>query len=269
MPGLAAPFVLRSAADALAIRAYAQRERCREALVVGAGPLGLETAYALHQYGLRVVVADPAPRLLHRFLDDGASERLTRYFRSIPIEIVLGARATHADSGTVVFDSGRTVRADIVVVCAGVAPNLSLAANAGLAVGKGVLVDDRMRTSDPSVYAAGDVAEFAGAPSGLWPTAVAQGRVAGVNAAGGQAHYRPTPVRMILKGVGIAVQSAGTTSPGPGDDLEVTEGRADEVQYRAVLRRDGAVRGAVFVGDWPDTEAILDAVDHQEPVLAG
>src|SRR5205085_10106133 len=107
------------------------------------------------------------------------------------------------------LSDGASVEGDLVVVCAGIRPAVDLALAAGLEVDRGIVVDAHMQTSDPAVYAAGDVAEFGGVVHGLWPVAVAQAEVAAANAVGDERLYVPQPDVTILKGVGLAVTSAG------------------------------------------------------------
>src|SRR5207237_4438366 len=130
---------------------------------------------------------------------------LERYFLGLGVNIVLGASPLAVDGDdrglTVVLSDGTAVEADIVVVCAGIRPSVDLAARAGLEVARGVVVDDYMCTSDPAIYAAGDMVEHQGVVNGLWPVAVAQAEVAAANAVGDVRTYEPQPPVTILKGV--------------------------------------------------------------------
>jgi nitrite reductase (NADH) large subunit len=94
------------------------------------------------------------------------------------------------------LSDGSTREADVVLVCAGIAPNTRLADEAGLEVARGILVDDQMRTSDPLIYAAGDVAEHAGRIYGVWPAAVEQAEVAALGALGAHSSYTGSTVPM-------------------------------------------------------------------------
>ena len=128
--------------------------------------------------------------------------------RASGIEILVNAEVDIVDAGSrlrgVDLRDGRRLDAQILLVAAGIQPNVDLARDARLSVNRGVVVDDRMRTSDPVVFAAGDVAEFEGQVPGLWPTAVAQAEVAAENAAGGDKALRAGVVPVtILKVVGI------------------------------------------------------------------
>src|SRR5439155_23848259 len=171
--GIGGCFTLRDAADAIGLRAWAQQEFCTHAVVAGGGLLGLEAAYALHKVGLSVTVLERGPWLLRRQLDETGGRLLQSYLERLGLTVLTRAeteRVTGADrvDGVELVD-GRPVRAELFLACAGVTPNIELARDAGLAVKRGVVVDDLLRTSDPDVFAAGDVAEVDGDVSGLWP----------------------------------------------------------------------------------------------------
>ena len=259
-------FVVRGADDAISLRAYAQRHRCRRAIVAGGGLLGLEAAYAMYKLGLRVTVVQRSSRLLTRQLDDRASELLKRYFNGLGIEIVLEAAPVTVEGDgharAVVLSDGRTLDLDLLVVCAGIHPNTELAAAAGIEVGRGVIVDEHMRTNDPNVFAAGDVAEFAGEGHGLWTAAVAQAEIAGANVAGDPLEYEAKAPVALLKGVGLPVMSIGAVDAEDGDEEIASELSETEIRYRKLVIRDGRLLGAVFVGLWPETSAVVAAVEE-------
>ena len=256
-------FVMRTADDATRIRALVQRAHARRAAVIGGGLLGLETAHALNQLGLRTTVVQRSSRLLAGQLDERGSDLLAQYVRRIGIALTLGAVPLaverSADGGHVRLDDGSVVDADLVVVCAGITPSIGLAERAGIAVDRGVLVDGAMRTSDPCVFAAGDVAQHQGGMTGLWPTAVAQAEVAAANAVGAERSYDPPAAVAVLKGVGLTVMSAGDVE-GEGDETIMRESTDDDLRYWKLVLRDGVAAGAVVVGDWPHGALLVDAV---------
>ncbi len=263
-------FVMRTADDAIGIRAHAQRARARRAIVVGGGLLGLEAAYALHRFGLRVTVVQHSERLLERQLDERGSALLERYFTGLGIGVLLGVTPAsvrdHDGKPALVLADGRLVGADIFVVCTGIRPQIELARAAGLDVGRGVIVDEYLRTSDPSIYAAGDIAEFGGAIYGLWPVAVAQAEVAAANVVGDVRRYEPQPPVTILKGVGLSVQAIGEIEGTEGDEVDVREPSEDDIRYAKVVSRGGIPVGALMIGDWPDAAETIDAVASGRPV---
>jgi len=167
-----------------------------------------------------------------------------------------------------VLEDGTVVESDLVVVCAGIRPSISLAESCGLQVARGVLVDEHMRTSDPEIFAAGDAAEYEGFTHGLWPIAVAQAEIAAANAVGDERVYEPQPVVTILKGVGLSVQSAGEVDTAFGDEGIAFEPSEDDVRYWKLTVRDGLLAGAVLIGEWNEAGAVLDAVAERRNVRA-
>ena len=176
-------FVLRTIDDAVQIQQYIRRTRCRTAVIVGAGLLGLEAAYNIAQLDVRVLVLDRGRWPLRRQLDEQAGALVWEMLQDLGIELLAQTEAqrVHAD-GTVSpawsWLDGTTLEAELCLVTAGIIPNAQLGEAAGLDVGVGITVDGGMRTSDPDIFAVGDVAEYDGRPFGLWPASVEQAQVA-------------------------------------------------------------------------------------------
>jgi NADPH-dependent 2,4-dienoyl-CoA reductase/sulfur reductase-like enzyme/ferredoxin len=248
-------FVLRSANDAMQMRHYAQHTNARTAVVAGGGLLGLEAAYALHKLGLHVSVVERNAWLLHRQLDRQGGQVLQRYLRSVGLDILVDTRLDsltrdESQRRMVRLSGDNAVPADIFVVAAGIVPNTALAKAAGLETRRGVIVDAGMRTSDPAIFAAGDVAEFEGRIPGLWPVAVEQAEVAACNALGESRAYREPVLSTMLKVVGADLVSVGQYDAAEGDEALVEED-INEHRYRKLVLRNGVLRGAILIG-WPD-----------------
>jgi NAD(P)H-nitrite reductase large subunit len=142
---------------------------------------------------------------------------------------------------------GTEFAADQVLLAAGIRPNKYLALQAGLTANSGVVVDDEMRTSDPSIFAAGDIAEHRGVVYGLWPVALGQGAVAGANAAGQKSTFFGTPPANQLKVLDLGVLSIGVFNPTDAA-YQVFEHRSAG-RYRRLVARDGVLVGANLLGD--------------------
>jgi NADPH-dependent 2,4-dienoyl-CoA reductase/sulfur reductase-like enzyme/ferredoxin len=262
--GAQGTFVLRTAGDALEVRAFAQRHNARRAVVAGGGLLGLEAAYALHKLGLRTTVLERGDRLLRRQLDARASALLQGYLEGLGLEILTSADtavlSANGRLGSVGLTDEREVPADLFLAAAGIAPNSELAREAGLDVKRGVLVDERMRTSDPEILAAGDVAEHAGKVLGLWPVAVEQAEVAADNAVGGDKAYKGSIPFTMLKVVGIELTSIGRFEAEPGDKvIALTENGG---RYRKLVIRDDRVIGAILLGYSKEVPAVRTAISR-------
>jgi len=156
----------------------------------------------------------------------------------------------HGTVESVELRSGHTREAGLLVAAAGSNPNVELALDCGLNVERGLVVDENMRTNDPAIFAAGDVAEFNGRIWGLWPVAVAQAQVAATNIAGGNQNYVDRIPMTILKGVGLDMLSFGAIEAEPGDKV-VTDDQFQGFRYRKVVVRGGLIIGGVFLG-FPD-----------------
>src|SRR5262249_21180911 len=149
------------------------------------------------------------------------------YIEGLGMEIAMEASTTaisaNGRANLVMLDDDRYLPVDVFLVAAGITPNVALARAAELAVNRGVVVDEQMRTSDPAIFAAGDVAEFDNAVPGLWPTAVEQAEVAAENALGGARTYSGSVPVTILKVVGIELTSIGRFEPGAHEEVIALE----------------------------------------------
>ena len=262
-------FVLRSAADAIQIRAYAQEHGGRDAVVAGGGLLGLEAAHSLHELGLRVTVLERGGRLLSRQIDEYCSELVDAHFARIGMQVLYRAESESLVGEDrirgVTLKDGRTLNCDVFLAAVGIRPNVELARQAGITVNRGVVVNDRMETSTPGVFAAGDVAEHGGQVFGLWPIAAKQGEAAAVNALGGNLELTSEVPATILKGVGLDLFSIGRPAAQPGDQVVVDEDPDPAVpSYRRLVLSDGRAVGGIVLGNHPeDVAAVTAAVKNR------
>lgn len=210
LPGADQPqvFTLHCPGDAQRLRTFLTARRPRRAVVIGAGPLGLEAADALRRNGLDVCLIHSGEHVLGRdepALTTAVHRRLERF----RVECRPSTRVSSIDAGAVAG-----VVCDLVVLALGVRPNVELAAEAGVRLGRSgaIAVDDRTQTNLSGLYAAGDCAEVTHRVTGravylpLGTTANKMGRVAGANAAGGREHFPGVVGTSILSlfGLGIA-----------------------------------------------------------------
>lgn len=248
-------FVLRRGDDALAMRSYADGHRSSRAVVGGAGLLGLEAAIALQAAGLQVTLLVRGDRLLGRQIDADCSRLVADHLTGCGIEVLFGAEADRLTGETAVAGvqcrDGRTVECDVFVAATGITPDAELAREAGIPVGRGVLVDDRMHTGVADVFAAGDVAELDGQVPGLWSVAIRQAEVAAVNALGGDLRVDADTPAATLKGVGLDLFSVGKVDADPPDQVIVADAPHPR-SYRRLVLSEGRVVGATVVGEHPD-----------------
>lgn len=243
-------FVLRTLDDAEALLGHL-RDHGR-AVVLGGGLLGLEIARAIRGRGAEVRVVEFFDRLLPRQLDPEAAGILKGQIEATGIAVRLGAVAREilGDGGVraLRFESGDEVEADTVIIAAGIVPEVGLARDAGLKVGRGIVVDDRMRTSAPGVFAAGDAAEHGGRIYGIIPAAFEQARVAARNMLGLDMPYGGTVPSNTLKVAGLYVTSAGDFSAeGPGFE-SLVRSEPGKGLYKKLVLREGRLVGAIWMG---------------------
>lgn len=257
-------FTVRSVLDCQAVLAAArsgpQPQRC---VCIGGGLLGLETAGALGRRGLSITVVEGFGWLLPRQLAEPAARLLEAHLATLGMSIRTGAKVEEIVGDEAVqgvrLAGGEVLPAELVVIAAGVRPNSYLARQTGLEVKNGVIVDDRMFTSDPAILAAGDVAEHRGVVYGLWPTAYAQGLVAGENAVGGSLEYHGVPPSNRLKVLDVDLFSIGEFTPRDGSYAVLEEGEG--AHYRRLVCRDGILVGANLYGDTSLAQLCKEAVE--------
>ncbi|MFV0136118.1 NAD(P)/FAD-dependent oxidoreductase [Streptomyces sp. HMX87] len=248
------------------------------AVVVGGGLLGVSAARALAVRGAQVVLAQQAERLMERQLDPAASGLVHRHLTGLGVEVhtecrVRDVRCVAGAVRSVELADGYALDADLVVLACGVRPRAGLAREAGIAVHKGVLVDDELRTSDPHIRAVGDCAQHAGTVYGLAAPALEQANALAASLAGDPgARYTGTRslTRLTLTGPDSPLDLAafGETDPRPGDDV-VQLADATRGTYRKVVVRDDRLVGGVLVGELGTVGALARAWEGAEPLPSG
>ncbi len=252
---------LRTLEDADLIMEVARKQA--RVICIGGGLLGLEVAGAVARQGAQVTVLEGLDWLLPRQLDAQASAILKQKIEEMGIKVVVPAitKAMHGDGRVeeVELADGQVLPADLVLISTGVSANLELAKSAGLAVNRGVLVNEHMVTSNPDILAAGDLTEFQGRSYGLWIPAKNQGTIAGQNAAGKEANFLGDPPSTRLKVLGVDVFSIGQFSPSLEGDKLVAESK-DGV-YQSFLFREGKMIGSILLGDASMANKVKAAVE--------
>lgn len=221
--------------------------------LIGGGLLGLEAGNALRKLGFSVTVVEFFDRLLPRQLDGSGSVMLQKQMEGMGLKFILGAQSRAIqDEGSVrklSLNDGRVIESDFILASAGIKPNTTLAGEAGISVNKGILVNDRMETNAPDIYAAGDVAEHKGRIYGIWPASQRQGVVAGINMSGGNENYSGTVPSTTLKVAGIHLTSIGDISAEDKTVEHLQLKDTDKNIYKKLFIKDGKIIGAIFLGD--------------------
>lgn len=268
-PGMSLPGVVafRDMAHVDAMRAMAQRGA--KAVVIGGGLLGLEAAYGLARLGVDVTLLHVMDRLMERQLDGQAARLVLRAMEAKGVRVLLEAD-TAACLGTerveaVLLADGRVLPADLVVVAVGVRPFVDLAREAGLAVGRGIQVDDRLMTSAPAISAIGECVEHRGLVYGLVEPGYEQAELLARHLGGFPAAYEGSVLATSLKVSGLPVFSAGSIGDDvPGERIVLSDRFAGI--YRKLVLHEGRLVGALLIGDVAESRWYLDLIRSGEPV---
>jgi nitrite reductase (NADH) large subunit len=260
-------FTLRNLDDARRIREYA--ENGLSVIILGGGVLGIDLGDALRKLGKSVTFIEYFDRLLPRQIDPAGSAILVHSLKTLGMAFVLGARAketlgTAAFEGIVLQD-GSIINAQMLLVSAGMAPEVSLFKDLNIPERRGVPVNDRMETELTDIYAAGDVAEHKERIYGIWPAAEKQGEVAGVNMAGGSAIYGGTTLSNSVSVAGIEIFSAGEIDADYRLPSLAYEDRESGI-YRKIVVRDDRVAGCIFCGDSTGKKEMMAAIQEKRHV---
>lgn len=259
-------FTLHGIEDLRRVLAYLKDRE--HVVVIGGGLLGLEAAHGLVALGKTVRVLEFFPYLLPRQLDMELSRTVETQLVAEGITFSLGRSCQlllgeGAVSG-IRLDNGEEIPADAVLCSTGVRPDLTLYRGSPLAINKGIVVDDHMRTNLPDVFAAGDIAEYNGVVFGLWSAALEHGKIAGTNLAGGDMRYA-TPLMVSTLNLGnVKLFSAGTVAD-PDSVVSFREGNA----FHRLFVKDGRVAGAVLTGDMGLMAKARNLVVQKAEVPAG
>jgi nitrite reductase (NADH) large subunit len=241
----------------------------KRVVVVGGGLLGLEAAYGLAKAGAPVTLIHLMDRLMERQLDAPAAALLKSLVEPKGIDVLLNANTARILGEIrvegVELTDGRRIEADAVIVAAGIRPNIALARDAGIAVNRGVIVDDALQTGAPDIFALGECAEHRGICYGLVEPAYEQARVLAQHLAGRTAAYDGSVVATNLKVSGVSVFSAGNFLGSEGSESIVLSD-VRRGTYKKLVVSDGRLTGAVLVGEVGDALWYLELIRSRESV---
>ncbi|MGL4727710.1 MAG: NAD(P)/FAD-dependent oxidoreductase [Bosea sp. (in: a-proteobacteria)] len=243
----------------------------RNVAVIGGGLLGIEAAYGLARRGAKVTLIHVMDRLMERQLDAEAAAYLLRAIRAKGIRVLLN-RQSERILGTervtgIAFKDGEQIVADMVVFAAGIRPNAALAASAGLATNRGIIVDDVMAANLPGFYAVGECAEHRGIAYGLVEPCYAQAEVLAAHLAGEPASFDGMVLATNLKVSGVLVFSAGDFMGAGGTHSVVMQDRAAGA-YRKLVFRGEQLVGCVLMGEAEDGLWLLDLIRQGSDISA-
>ncbi|WP_395853279.1 nitrite reductase large subunit NirB [Cystobacter fuscus] len=260
-------FVFRTLDDCTAITQHAAK--AKKAVVIGGGLLGLEAARGLLELGLEVHVVHLKGHLMELQLDTKGGAILQRTLEGMGLHVHLKKNSRellgHERVNGLLFDDGSSLPCDLVVISAGIRPNVELAREGGIHVERGIVVGDDLRTpNDPDIYALGECAQHRGRVYGLvaplWEQAqVLAERLSGKNP---QALYTGSQVSTKLKVMGIELAVMGAQDVTGEQDEEVTYMDATQGIYKKLIIRGQRLVGAILLGDTSSAPNLLSAFDR-------
>jgi nitrite reductase (NADH) large subunit len=243
--------------------------RKRPVVVIGGGLLGLEAAYGLAKAGAPVTLLHLMDRLMERQLDAPAAAVLKSLVERKGVKVLLNANTAriHGDGRVegVELADGRRIEAEAVIFAAGIRPNTALAKDAGIAVNRGISVDDHLETSAENIFALGECAEHRGVCYGLVEPAYEQANVLARHLAGRGASYAGSVVATNLKVSGVGVFSAGDFMGAEGSEAIVLSD-VRRGAYKKLVVADGRLVGAVLIGDTADALWYLGMIRSKESI---
>ncbi|HAZ06153.1 MAG TPA: NAD(P)/FAD-dependent oxidoreductase [Acetobacterium sp.] len=226
-------------------------QTAKNAMVIGAGLVGMDAAVALLERGLNVTIIEMTKDVMSLQLDHQAAVAYQQLFEEAGAEFILEDKVVSVDVNdvgrgtTIHLASGKAVPADVIVIAAGVRPAFNFTQGSGIKTNQAILVGDDLKTNIDDIYAAGDVTGIAG----IWPNAMKQGRIAAINMLGEKLLYED---RYALKNTvnfyGLTTLSLGNINPEPEENCEILI-REDRHNYQKVVLKNGVVQGVIMQGD--------------------
>ncbi|HUK57084.1 MAG TPA: FAD-dependent oxidoreductase [Nitrospiria bacterium] len=243
------------------------------AVVIGGGLLGLEAARGLTNRGMAVTVVHLMNHLMEQQLDEKAGAILKAEIEKMGIAVRLGCTVEEIlgdrNVEAVRLTTGDRIEADLVLVTAGIRPNVKLAQAAGLAVNRGIEVDDSMQTSRPGVYAVGECIEHRGKTYGLVAPILEQAKVAADAIAGeGKRVYIGSVPSTTLKVAGIQLISMGDFAGRESESEELVYMDAGAATYKKLVIRNNRVAGAIFLGDDGGSREVREMIQNSRDISA-
>ena len=240
-------FGLRNLSDAQEIDMLVQDDS--RVVIIGSGLVGLDAAYAFVDRGIPVTIVELADSILPMQLDAAAASIYQRLFEENGCKFILGRKAvdtavnSEGDVTSVVLDDGTNLECDIVIVAAGVRPSFAFLEGSGVETDRGIKVDSNMRTSNPDIFAAGDVTAL----SGIWPNAMLQGQVAAYNMCGIDKVYDDTYcMKNTINFFGLVTLSLGKYQAEEGEEIFIRESQNG---YQRIVLSGGKVRSVILQGN--------------------
>ncbi len=264
-------FVFRTIDDCGRISGYA--DKCRKAVVIGGGLLGLEAARGLMNYGVEVHVVHNMGWLMNNQLDPAGGAILKDVMERMGVRVHLDTLTVRIEGeesvSGVVFRDGTDLDCDMVVISAGIRPNAEIGAACGLTVERAIVTNDRMQSvDDPDVYVVGECAQHRGQVYGLVQPLWEQAVVLADHITGRRpdAAYLGSKVATKLKVMGVELATMGVLEPADDHDEVVTFAEPKRGIYKKLILRGDTLIGAMLLGDTSKAAFLMQAFDRALPL---
>ncbi len=261
-------FTFRDLSDAQKL--MSRTVRTRRTVIIGGGLLGLEAARAMQRFNTQVSVIEHSMWLMFRQLDQRAGAYLKQYIEGLDIEVFVNSRVTRIIGDeqvtAVELANGSEIECDTLIIAAGIVPNIQLAVDAGIHVGRGIRVNDQLQTNDPDVFAVGECVEHRNKIYGLIAPGYEQASVAAHIIKGFKAQYLGSVSATNLKVLDYPVFSMGNTGVSARSrENFIYQNHKNEI-YRKLVVINGRLRGAVAIGGWPGINLLQEAIVKQRRI---
>lgn len=234
------------------------------AVVIGGGILGIESAAMLKESGLNVTVVELMPRLLPIQLDKEGSELFESEIRGSGITTLKGEAVTEIlgdeNVSGVKLKSSKTIDADLVIFSVGIRPNKALAEKAGIKVDRGIIVNEHMETSSPNIYACGDAAQINNKVYGNWPAAIEMAKAAGANAVGDKVSFKDFVSSVVFSEMGLELYSVGEIPEANAEVIELGNKDESAKTYKKLFFKNNKVIGGILLGDKSKAVKLSNAI---------
>lgn len=246
----------------------------QSAVIIGAGLIGIRAAYALEAKGLKVSVVEMLDRIMPTIMDKTGSDLLAEALREKGSKVVLNTTVEKVltENGKVtgvLTANGDQIPCDLLLVTAGVVPNVELVDGSGIEVNQGIVVDQNLQTGKASIYAAGDVVELSDRVTGRmminanWPNASIQGCVAGANMAGTQKAYDGSIGMNSIECGGVPCITMGLVNPSENEYLIRSHAAPENRLYKKLVFSKGQLVGAILIGPIHQAGMLLKLINEK------
>lgn len=252
-------FTFTKFSDAENLIKYIEKNKIKEAVVLGAGLIGLKCTEGLVERGLKVTIVELADRILANTFDKSASDILENALNKWGCKVIKEDTISKVESvklklKSVVLKSGKEIPTRLLIIAIGVRPNLDLVKDTSIKYDRGIVVNDYMQTNIKDIFSAGDVAQGRdfltqrNSVIAIWPVAARQGKIAGYNMAGKKVKYEGLFIMNSVELAGIPTISFGITNPQDAKNYEILS-KKDTGSYRKIVLKDNKIVGAIFMGN--------------------